>query len=136
MSRFAIPGLLAATLLSACGPSEADQVAAAAARAEADQAHFAKAQELIRDKLKDDATVEFSELASYDNEGVNIVCGKATAALPGEPADTQRFIVIGGTDATIELEMEDGEIDKAVTEFCQDFSPMATGETTTEDLGI
>ena len=126
----------ASLALAACGPSEADREAAAAAAAEADKAHFAKAQELVSAKLKDGATAEFSELAAYDNEGVAIVCGKATAAFAGEAPNTQRFIVVGGQEATLEMEMEDGEMDKAVTEFCQDFSPIESSGPGVEELDL
>jgi hypothetical protein len=134
--RLIAAATVASLALAACGPSEADRAAAVAAAAEADEAHFAKARELISAKLKDGATAEFAELAAYDNEGVAIVCGKATAAFEGQAPNTQRFIVVGGQDATIEMEMEDGEMDKAVTEFCQDFSPIESSGPGAEELDL
>jgi hypothetical protein len=120
--------MLAALALAGCEQSAEDKAKAAAAKAAEDAKRFAAAEKVIRGKLAQGADVKFRDMKSYDNDGVNIVCGVGDAAFPGKPVHSQRFIVVGGDEAYMDMTMEAGEMDRALKEFCTDKAPSSSSE--------
>lgn len=116
----------AALLLTGCEQSAEEKAKAAEAKAAEDARHFQAAEALIRGKLKKGADVRFRDMKSYTNEGINVVCGVGDAAFPGQPVNSQRFIVLGGKEAFLEIDMEAGEMDKSVREYCRDKAETST----------
>jgi hypothetical protein len=117
------PLILAALLVPACDEQKQEAVAArpAPAAAALDKAALATAEKLVRAKLVNPDAARFARAASYDNDGAEIVCGTFDHIDPDGTAVTgQRYIAVGGEQSFVEAEMREGEMDKAVAQFCRD----------------
>ena len=116
----AFPLLLVA--LAGCGQQKQAAVAqpAQAAAPVVDRAALATAEKLVRARLANSDAVKFGAATAYDNEGVEIVCGTFDHKDPdGTAATGQRYIAVGGEQSFVEPEMREGEMDKAVAQFCR-----------------
>ena len=110
-------------LLAACSQQKQAAVVEQPTRAApaVDRAALATAEKLVRARLANPDAVKFSAAASYENEGVEIVCGTFNHKDPdGTAVSGQRYIAVGGEQSFVEPEMAEGEMDKAVAQFCRD----------------
>jgi hypothetical protein len=108
---------VAALSLAAChrGEAPANNMAAAAPRAALPEGDVSAAERLVRARLGNPRTIAFSAPRRSVSDGVRIVCGRFTQG-GGAP---QRYIVVASRDAFVESRMRPGQMDQAVSEFCQ-----------------
>ena len=108
--RAAVPLILLAGCQQADVP--ANQSAAAPAT-ELPKGDVSKAEAVVRQRLGNPQDLRFADAERSASPGVPIICGRFE-----QGGAQHRYIVIGGEEAFIEPQMEQGEMDRAFTEFC------------------
>lgn len=104
-------------LLAACQqaePAPAGNQAAPAPRADSN-GDVAAAERIVRARIGTTGEIHFFGARRSASEGVPIVCG-----LYQQGGVRQRYIVVGGEEAFVEPQMQAGEMDRAVAEFCRE----------------
>jgi len=105
--------LAAPLLLAACQQAEAPANQAAPAPRAPSNGDVAAAERVVRARLGTTGETHFFGARRSASEGVPIVCG-----LYRQGGVRHRYIVVGGEEAFIEPQMREGEMDRAVAEFC------------------
>lgn len=78
-----------------------------------------KAQESVREQLKDAGSAEFRNVAIRDYKGAPFVCGEVNAKNGfGGYSGYQQFIFAGSMGTLLSEHMKPGEMTKAWSEFC------------------
>jgi hypothetical protein len=107
--------LVLAPFLAACQQAAApanNQVAAPPPQKAAPESDVSAAQRLVRARLGG-AEVHFLAASRSASDGVPIVCGSYE-----QGGRTQRYVVVNREDAFVEPQMQPGQMDRAVAEFC------------------
>jgi hypothetical protein len=109
--------VLLAPLLVACQQAEApanNQAAAAPVpQKAAPESDVSAAERLVRARIAGGGAARFIGARRSASEGVPIVCG-----VYEQGGHRQRFVVVNGEEAFVEPQMNAGEMDRAVAEFC------------------
>jgi hypothetical protein len=113
------PVVLAPFLLTACQQAETpanNQAAAAPApQKAAPESDVSAAQRLVRARVAGGGDVHFLGVRRSASEGVPIVCGEYE-----QGGRRQRYIVVDRDDTFVEPQMQPGQMDRAVAEFCRE----------------
>ena len=110
--------LAAPLLLAGCQQAEAPADNQAAAAAQAPQkalpeGDVAAAERVVRNRIGTSGEAHFLGARRSASEGVPIVCG-----LYEQGGRRQRYIVVNGEEAWVEPQMQPGQMDRAVAEYC------------------
>ena len=111
---------IAAAALAACqsNPAANNQAEATAETnnsAAVQENDVAAAQRLVRAQIGARGEVRFGPPQTGTRENVSVVCGKYNQA-----GREHRYIVVDREDVFVEPEMREGEMERAVREFCGD----------------
>jgi hypothetical protein len=111
--------MLLAPFLAACQQAGAPAGNQAAAppppQKAAPESDVAAAERLVRARLGGGAGVHFLGVRRSASQGIPIVCG-----FYEQGGQRQRYIVVNGEDAFVEPQMQPGQMDQAVGEFCRE----------------
>jgi hypothetical protein len=111
--------IAAAAALAACqsNPAANNQAEAApeANKAAAPETDVAAAQRLVQERIGSNGQISFGQAQAGTREQVSVVCG--TYSQSGRQL---RYIVVNREDVFVESEMQQGEMPRAVAEFCGD----------------
>ena len=121
--------LAAPLLLTACqqagAPANNQAAAAPVPQKAAPDGDVAAAERAVRARIGTSGEAHFFGARRSASEGVAIVCGAYE-----QGGRRQRYIVVNGEEAFVEPQMQPGQMDRAVAEFCREGSdnrpPQAT----------
>ena len=106
-----------APFLTACqqaaAPANTQAAAAPAPQKAAPESDVAAAERLVRARIGAGADVSFLSATRSASEGVPIVCGAYE-----QGGRRQRYIVVDRDQAWVEPQMQPGQMDRAVAEYC------------------
>ena len=71
------------------------------------------AEDTVRNQLGNAQELSFANAVAHRDDRIAIVCGEVTRA-----GRSERYIAVDGRGAWLESEMQPGEMDRAVREFC------------------
>jgi hypothetical protein len=109
--------LLLAPLLAACQQAEApaNQVVVTPQQKAAPESDVGAAQRLVRARIAAGGDIHFLGVTRSASQGVPIVCG-----FYEQGGRRQRYIVVNREDTFVEPQMQPGQMDRAVAEFCRE----------------
>ena len=104
-------------LLAACQQAAppANQIVVAPQQKAAPESDVGAAQRLVRASIGAGGEVRFLNPIRSASQGVPIICGQYEQA-----GRRQRYIVVNRQDTFIEPQMQPGQMDRAVAEFCRE----------------
>ena len=94
---------------AANAPAPANEAVAAPARND-----LQLAEDAVRNQLGNAQGLSFADAVAHRDNRIAIVCGQVSRA-----GRSERYIVVDGRAAWVESEMQAGEMDRAVREFCR-----------------